>query len=264
MIDPFVLKLALSFITGSLWITIGTVLAERYGTKIGGLVAGLPSTALVSLFFIAWTQSLETAVAATTIVPVVGGINCLFIIVYIYLLRINFWFAFAGALAAWFLLSLVPVVMRFDSFPFSLTAYVCMLFFSYWTAETRLKIRSESGRKMRYTLPIILFRGTFGGLVIALAVVMTKVGGPLIGGTFAMFPAMFIGTIFITHFAHGASFSAAVMKASILGAVSVVVYAVSVRYTYVPLGLLAGTFVSLLISFCCSFLIHQFMSRKTT
>lgn len=264
MIDPFILKLVLSFITGSLWITAGTVLAERYGTKIGGLVAGLPSTILVSLFFIAWTQSLETAVATTTVVPIVGGINCLFIIAYIYLVRINFWLALSGSLAVWFLLSLVLVIIQFDSFPFSLVAYVCMLLFSYWIAEKKLKVKSESGKKMRYTLPIILFRGTFSGLVIALAVVMTKVGGPLMGGMFAMFPAMFIGTLFITHFTHGASFSAAVMKASILGAISVVVYGVSARYVYVPLGLLPGTLVSLAISFGCAFFIHQFLTKKIT
>jgi hypothetical protein len=55
MDNIFLLKLALSFIVGSLWITMGTVLAERYGTKIGGLVAGLPSTILISFgssFFI--------------------------------------------------------------------------------------------------------------------------------------------------------------------------------------------------------------------
>lgn len=264
MTDPFILKLALSFITGSLWITFGTVLAERYGTKIGGLVAGLPSTILVSLFFIAWTQSPETAVAATTVVPIIGGINCLFIIVYIYLARINFWLALSGALAVWFFSSLVLVIIRFDNFPFSIFAYIFMLIFSYQIAEHRLAVKSETGRKIRYTIPIILFRGSFSGLVIVLAVVMTKIGGPLIGGTFTMFPAMFIGTLFITYFTHGASFSAAVMKSSILGAISVIVYGVSVRYTYVPLGLPAGTIVSLLISFCCSFLIHQFMSRKTT
>jgi uncharacterized membrane protein (GlpM family) len=264
MTDPFILKLALSFIAGSLWITFGTVLAERYGTKIGGLVAGLPSTILVSLFFIAWTQSVETATAATTVVPIIGGINCLFIIVYIYLVRINFWLALAGALAVWFFSSLVLVIIRFNNFPFSIFAYIFMLVFSYWIAEHRLAVRSETGRKIQYTIPIILFRGVFSGLVIVLAVVMTKVGGPLIGGMFAMFPAMFIGTLFITYFTHGASFSAAVMKASILGAISVVVYGASVRYAYVPLGLLAGTFVSLFISFCCYFLIHQFMSRKTT
>ncbi len=264
MADPFILKLALSFIIGSLWITMGTVLAERYGTKIGGLVAGLPSTILVSLFFIAWTQSLETAVAATTVVPIVGGINCLFIIVYIYLVRINFWLAFAVALAVWFFLSLILVIIGFSNFPFSVFAYICMLVFSYWIAEHKLAVRSETGKRIQYTTPIILSRGVFSGLVIVLAVVMTRVGGPLIGGIFTMFPAMFIGTLFITYFTHGASFSAAVMKASILGAISVVVYGASVRYTYMPLGLAAGTFVSLLISFCCSFLIHQFMSRKTT
>ncbi len=47
MDNIFILKLVLSFIVGSLWITMGTVLAEKYGTKIGGLIAGLPSTILI-------------------------------------------------------------------------------------------------------------------------------------------------------------------------------------------------------------------------
>ncbi|MDI9559183.1 MAG: DUF3147 family protein, partial [Pseudomonadota bacterium] len=55
MDNIFVLKLILSFIVGSLWITMVTILAEKYGTRIGGLMAGLPSTILISLFFIAWT-----------------------------------------------------------------------------------------------------------------------------------------------------------------------------------------------------------------
>jgi hypothetical protein len=54
------------------------------------------------------------------------------------------------------------------------------------------------------------------------------------------------------------------MKASILGAISVVVYGTSVRYTYIPLGLLPGTLVSLAISFGCAFFIHRFLARKTT
>lgn len=85
MDNIFVLKLILSFIVGSLWITMVTILAEKYGTRIGGLMAGLPSTIPISLFFIAWTQSERVAVDATTIVPIIGGINCIFIVAYIFL-----------------------------------------------------------------------------------------------------------------------------------------------------------------------------------
>jgi hypothetical protein len=243
---------------------MGTVFAERCGTKTGGLIAGLPSTILISMFFIAWTQSTVVAVEATTIVPIIGGVNCLFIITYILLVGTNFWLALSSALVLWILLSWGLVHWQFNSFPLSMAAYVCLLALSYYVAEKKLKIRSESGKRIIYTLPVILFRGLFSGFVIVLAVVMTKIGGPLFGGMFAMFPAMFIGTLFITYFSHGASFSAAVMKTSIAGAISVVIYGTVVRYSYVPLGLMAGTILSIIISYGSSFLIHRFLIRGST
>jgi len=259
----FYLKLFLSFFAGSLWITAGTILAERYGTKVGGLIAGVPSTILMSLFFIAWTQSTAVAIEATTVVPIIGGINCLFVVVYIVLLKINFWLALSGALIVWAVLSYGLVLADFGNFALSSIAYVCMLSLSYYIVDKGLRVTSEPGKELRYTFVMMVFRALFSGGIIVLAVVMTKIGGPLLGGMFSMFPAMFIGILFITYFSNGASFSAAVMKAAMLGAISVVVYGTSVRYTYVPLGLWWGTAVSFLIALGSSFLIHSFMTRRT-
>ena len=263
MTDFFILKLFLSFFAGSLWITAGTVLAERYGTKIGGLIAGVPSTILLSFFFIAWTQSADIAVEATSIVPLIGGITCLFVVAYIVLLKVNFWVALAGALFVWSSLSYTVVFLKFNNFAVSLLMYVLLLFLSYCFVDKVLKVRSEPGKELRFTFAAMLFRALFSGGVIALAVVMTKIGGPLLGGMFSMFPAMFIGILFITYFSNGPSFSAAVMKAAMPGAISVVVYGLSVRYTYLTLGLLWGTLVSFLASLASSFLIHYFMKRRS-
>lgn len=259
----FLWKLALSFVVGSLWITMGTVLAEKYGTKIGGLVAGLPSTILISLFFIAWTQSTHVVVEATTIVPMIGGINCLFIVTYVLLLRVNFWVALAGAFIIWTGLSFALVAAGFKSFTISLVSYVCLVFISHAIVEKGLKIKSEPGRTMRYTPAIMIFRAVFSGLVIVFAVVVTKVGGPLLGGMFVMFPAMFVGMIFMTYYSQGAAFSAGVMKSSILGAISVVIYGIAARYTYIPFGLIGGTAVSIAVSFASSYFIHGYLAKRT-
>jgi hypothetical protein len=263
MDNVFLVKLALSFLVGSAWITVGTVLAEKYGTKIGGLVAGLPSTILVSLFFIAWTQSPRVAVEATTIVPIIGGINCFFIVTYVVLLRAHFWLALSGAVLVWFLLSFIFVLARFSSFPSALVIYVLSVVVCHHLVENRLRIKSEPGKMVRYTPAVMMGRALFSGLIIATAVILAKVGGPLLGGMFAMFPAMFIGTLFITYFAHGASFSAAVMKSSVIGAISVVVFGSVVRFTYIPLGLWLGTFAAMAASFASSVAIHRFLARRT-
>jgi len=264
MDNIFIFKLILSFIVGSLWITMGTVLAEKHGTKIGGLIAGLPSTILISLFFIAWTQSAHVAVDATTIVPIIGGINCLFIVAYIFLLRLNFWVALGGAFFVWGLFSFALAVIGFNSFTISLISYVCLVVISYTIVEKGLKVRSEPGRQMRYTPAIMIIRAVFSGFIIVFAVMITKIGGPLIGGMFVMFPAMFVGMIFMTYFSQGAAFSAAVMKSSILGAISVVVYGIMARYTYIPLGIIGGTATSIIASFVSSYLINGYMTRRTT
>jgi len=67
--DPFIIKLIISFFVGAIWITSVTVISEKLGTKIGGVLGGLPSTCLIALFFIGWTQSPEVASHATIIMP---------------------------------------------------------------------------------------------------------------------------------------------------------------------------------------------------
>ena len=39
--EPFTLKLILSFIVGAIWVTGATILAEKYGTKLGGVIVGI-------------------------------------------------------------------------------------------------------------------------------------------------------------------------------------------------------------------------------
>ena len=57
----FWIKFGLSFLVGGVWVTLSSVAAERFGSKAGGLIGGLPSTIVVTLLFIGLTQSAERA-----------------------------------------------------------------------------------------------------------------------------------------------------------------------------------------------------------
>ena len=119
--DIFFLKLILSFIVGSVWITCSTVFAEKFGSKVGGVLAGMPSTIVIALFFIGWTQGITAAAEATTIVPVVMGVGAIFVVVYALLSSLNFIFAIIGSLGLWFILTLNLVSRNFHNFSFSLS-----------------------------------------------------------------------------------------------------------------------------------------------
>ena len=258
----FILKLALSFLIGGAWVTAATHLADRYGTKIGGVITGLPSTALLSLFFIGWTQSPNISVEATTIIPMIGAVNAFFLVVYISLVQTHFWLALGSSFLVWSGISLSLVFLNFKNFSLSLVIYFGVVMLSFFLVEKGIKVKSERAKRVNSTFMTLMFRGLFSGAIIALAVIMGKIGGPLLGGMFAMFPAMFTGTLLITYFSHGPLFSSAMMKVALISASSVVIYAVLVRYTYIPLGLYSGTMVSILVSFSYAYIIHILLVKR--
>ena len=253
----FLLKLFLSFFIGGLWVVLATVLADKFGSKVGGLVSGLPSTVMFGLFFLAWTQNPSIAVQSTTIMPIVGGINCLFLANYIYFVRKNIWWAIVSSLSIWAISSYLLIRIHFNIYPMSVCAYVILVTLSFIFVEKILKIISVKGKKIVYTPTLIGMRALIGGSVVVAAVYLGKVGGPVLGGMFSMFPAMFISTMLVTYFSHGADFSAGTMKSSMISGISIVVYSIIARYTYVPFGIGFGTLVSIFVSFGIGAVIYK-------
>ncbi|MCX8109880.1 MAG: hypothetical protein N3D15_01325, partial [Syntrophorhabdaceae bacterium] len=59
------------------------------------------------------------------------------------------------------------------------------------------------------------------------------------------------------YYCHGPSFSSAVMKSSMIGAISVVIYGITARFVFIPFGMWLGTIISLGVSYLFAFLIHK-------
>lgn len=258
----FLTKLFLAFAIGGIWVILSTVIADRYGSKIGGLLSGLPSTVAFSLLFLAWTQTSTFAIQATTVTPIAIGIENLFVLTYIFLVYRGVFVALVSSFFVWFLLAFGLVYIHFDNYPFSLLAYILSLGIFYIIVENILKIVSVKGKNIVFSPKTILLRGLLSGSIIAFSVLMGKVGGPMLGGIFAGFPAIFTSTMLVTYFSRGASFSAATMKSSVLSFISGVVYSVVVRYTYVPLGIVFGTIVAIGVSVSCGILMYRIIIAR--
>src|SRR3989338_5035093 len=124
MTDPiFVTRLIASFLIGGVWVTCTTIATERYGAKIGGLVGGMPSVILVSLFFIALTQSPEIAAESAGILPISISFMGLFMIIYLFWPTENFWAALTAGILGWMIPSFAAALFHFGSFLVSILVF---------------------------------------------------------------------------------------------------------------------------------------------
>ena len=251
----FWFKLALSFIVGSLWVILTTVSAEHFGSKIGGLIGGLPSTVVIALFFIGYTQTPLIAAQATTIMPLAQGLNGLFVLSFMLFSRWGLGLALTGSLAIWLIQSTILYLSHIQIFWISLIGWLLLLLVCILVLLKWWKIPSTIKLEVSYPASQILWRALFGGTVIALAVLMGKLGGTLLGGIFSSFPAIFLTTLVITYRSGGIDFSRAVGKSLLIsGLINVPLYEIVVRYLYPQLGLVAGTVLGILFTLASGYL----------
>lgn len=262
MADQFIIKLILSFVVGGLYTIISTVAADKFGPKIGGLIGGLPSTALFGLFFIGWTQNSQASAEATILLPASLGLSCLFIVIYICFVKHNVWLALFGSIFLWGIGAYILVASHITNFFISIVIFLVFYFIGYFFVTRVFSITSGKGNTITYSPGILLLRGFISGVIIALSVVIAKVGGPVLGGMFASFPAMFTSTFLITYFAHGASFSTAVAKSSLFALVSILLFVIVARYAFVPFGIVWGSLVALAASYVYAYLLYKFALKN--
>ena len=101
----FLLHLILAFVVGSIWVTIITIIAEKKGSTLGGILGGLPSTSAFSFFFIGINQSSTAAVQATTVFPLAFGITSAYLLFYAFFAKRSFRRGIIISIIIWFGLS---------------------------------------------------------------------------------------------------------------------------------------------------------------
>ena len=260
MTKLFLLQLFLTFTVGTGWIYLTVQAGLHFGSKTSGFIAGLPSTALLSFFFIGYTQTPSIAAHATTVFPIAMTISGIFLLVYAWLIRKGFLLAISAALIVWFALSFLVLKIRPVNFGLNLAIYGISMVIAFLILEKYFMLRSIPGKKTHTSHWQSISRSLFGGLIITITVLIAKAGGPVMGGIFAGFPAMFIATLVISYKVQGAEFSRALTKSLLVtGMITIAVYAVSVKYLYPPAGLYLGTLIAICIAAVSAFLTFRYI-----
>lgn len=257
------LNVLIAFLVGGFWITLASTAADKFGSRVGGFISGLPSTAVITFLFVGITQSTEAAAQATTVLPLAYGFTALFLLTFLVLSQRGFYLGLCSALIVWVLLSLSTVLYNFNNFTYSIIGYLIILGFSHIALEKMIKSPTASNKKIEYTKLQIAIRSLFGGIIVALAVFLSKVGGVIFGGLFAAFPAVFTSTLIIAYKSQGLQFSRAMIKPMLItGMITIVTYSLGVRYSYPSLGLFWGTICALLVSLGGAYFTYRFMQKK--
>lgn len=248
MDSAFLLKVLLSFLIGGIWVSVFTVLAEKLGTKIGGVLACLPATIMVSLIFIGITQSAEFAALSVSIVPAVMGINCLFLLFYVYFLRFGTVAAPIFSLAIWAAMAYSLVALKLQNIYVNTLVFAALTGIALYVLEMRFNTKSQKKGNMKYTFGDMAFRGTVAGTAVAASVIIAHYGGPVLGGLFSAFPAVFSSTMIIFSRKHGSDFAGAMGKSMVAGAIDIVIFVHAVTWALPKFGLALGLVICYAIS----------------
>ena len=95
------------FALSALVVILVTIIAEKYGTRTGGVIGTLPSTIIIAFLFIALDKGVQFASESVAIVPAEMGINLIFLLLFALLSQKRIVVALAGSLLGWTLLTIV-------------------------------------------------------------------------------------------------------------------------------------------------------------
>lgn len=247
------------FILSALVVIVIMYIAEKYGSKTGGILGTLPSTIVVAFLFIAYNEGNSFASEAASVVPAELGINVLFLFVFAILVHRSTALAFVVTFLIWSILSSLLIIFHMNNIFVSLLIYLLSVAGAFLYLEHKKKIPSLGTLKVENSFKKIMFRGIVAGIVIAIAVLLSNIGS-IISGIFSVFPAILSSTMLICVRDHGPDFAAGMAKSMVLGLSSVATYATVIHFLYPIYGSLVGSIVAYVISFfvtICIFVVRN-------
>ena len=250
----------LSFLISGGWIATATWIAERYGSRVGGLLVNLPSNLLVSLVFIALLRGPSYAAQAAMAVPVGMAINSLYLTIFNAFVTRSLWMALTVGLFFWWIAALCFFALQLSAFV-SLMVYVWVLLTTFWLNEKVLHIKTPKPQPKKWSTAGFVLRIVFSGTLVASVVAVSLLATPWVTGIFSTFPAVMTSSMVILTLTQGAFFARATSKILILSSANILVYAFIVHIAYPVFGVWLGTLCAYAGSVVFVILLYPFLRR---
>lgn len=183
--------------------------SEKFGSKIGGILTGIPTTVFIGLTFIALTTGNTAAHQAALIIPAMAGVPLVLVYSFMQLLKMRAEVALGLAIGIWFATALLFVRVHISSIAINVAIGITLLALAKVATQNYPHDLKAPASVLRRTY---IARAIGAGSVIAGSVIIARLAGPIWGGVFAAFPATFVTTLFVLSNAQGPDFAKAVAR----------------------------------------------------
>lgn len=247
-------KLTSTALFAGLVAILATVAIERFGGKLGGVLATLPTTIIpASLGFWYLSESKGDFTVAMWSVPIGMLLDAAFLHSWRWIppritmknpmLRLAG--VVLGTLGFWFVLAFVVV-----------TALQDVLGYIYWFGGGALLFQigygvyaspgggGKGSPAKRVSWFTLMLRGVMAGTAIAIATWIIAIGHPVFAGVASVFPAIFLTIMVSVWVSQGPQAQAHAVGPMMLGSTSVSVYALVATWTFPVFGPLLGTIIA--------------------
>ena len=219
-----------------------TIVAERMGSRVAGLLSGAPLTAVLVFFFVGQDLGVDYVVASIPhSIAAFTGTVCFVLVYYWTSARLTRFSAIGGlglAITAFLivagLLSAVPFTLMTAT---ALTLGMILLAARLVRGAPVLNI----GRPIRFTFAQIILRGGLAALLITTVIYLAETVGPRWTGLLVGFPATLLPTYLIIHLTYGKTSTRAMIRSFPAGVPSLILYLWLVPYTFPAWGIWGGT-----------------------
>jgi uncharacterized membrane protein (GlpM family) len=245
-VDAFLLRVALSFVLGGITVALFTSAAERMGSRVGGLLLSFPVKVTIAMVLIGLNEGVALASDAAKAIPLGLGINVVFLLATaLFVHRLPAWPALLSALAVWLVAGVVAILLVPHEVAWSVGVFAATALVSLVVLRNAPAAQPKKRERDTFGFLGLLTRAAGAGTVVALAVVLARVGGPLLGGLASVFPSGWITSMVILTRHHGPAFTAATVRVMVAGSAAPVVFGLVVWLTYPTLGVAVGTLAAI-------------------
>ena len=239
--DLFIAKIASSVLA----VLALSFIAERVSPRAGGIMAGYPLGTAIALFFIGLENGLDFATEAAlytlpgfvAAMALAGG----YFIGLKSALKPRVLVASIAAFMAFGLTSFILKLPNYNIYMAFITPVIAIPIFTYAFRQIE---NTKVGRPVKTTALILGIRATAAAIMVLLITGIASVIGPVWSGLLAAFPVSMVPFLIMMHITYGENQALTIIKNYPAGLGALVIYTLTVYFSYMPLGLGIGTLLS--------------------